>query len=410
MYLDMGKSFADRPETAAETALYHYIRELAGKSSQVAIDDYYRLLFHANAYPKQQVRDAIEEIINAPDADETAKYVINRCFYTIGNLWRLDSKRRGALRDLVARLEAVPASASNDPTTRRLRRYLHGYVESELYKPLKRQMRLLDETTDEQYDSSQNQLFGDDLKHLFFIQESVTITGDVPLSYRSSIRQKQAQIAQDTRVRISRYLASRRISPLEQVMNPTQILDSEVERAIHLYRPDRFNSCRSQARNFDQRYQSLQTIGELKQEICNYVLSPLIEANPKFGSNSFAHRFQRLLTTVDFSDAMPVCDMATTTILQRILQHLVIWDLDHQPEEFKNMICSVGYSPVTMVLLRIVLFWKRLRGWLEDRFGILFHLNEDKRKRDIEWVVQAFEHMNLALALNAKWLGYLHGY
>ena len=109
-----------------------------------------------------------------------------------------------------------------------------------------------------------------------------------------------------------------------------------------------------------------------------------------------------------FNNTMPNTDVTTTNLCRRMLKHLVVEDIHQMSSaEFKGMICNVGYQAVTNVLLRVVMFWKRVRSCLEERFGILFHTHERDRQSELPWLVQAFEHMNLALVLNAKWLGYL---
>ena len=299
----------------------------------------------------------------------------------------------------------------NDPTIRRLHRHLQAYVSSDLYLPLKRQMQLIEKEDIEPLQSEED-TFGKDLKRFFFLHEAVGTTKDIPLSYRNSIRRQQTQTASDTRQRIGSYLASHRQNTQQKPLpNPTLIPDAEIFQAIAAYRPDRPNSCRSEAHKFEEHYRSLRTVGELKREMREYVLVPLIEVKSSYANNSFTHRFQKMLDGLNddgFNNAMPNTAVTTTNLCRRILKHLVVEDIHHVgAAEFKGMICHVGCQAVTNVLLRVVMFWKRMRSCLEERFGILFHTYERARQSEFPLLVQAFEHMNLALVLNAKWLGYL---
>jgi hypothetical protein len=408
MYLKHGEEFFRvRPEKPEEAEVYDYIRQLASKPSSEAIEAFYQLFFQGNAYPQKDVSIALARIVKTTDADSYFKYVINRCFYIIGNVWRLDKNRHEALRRLITRAENLPTKVANDPVVRRLHHHLHAYLKSDLYLVLRRQMRLLEE--EDTTPCEENRLFGENLRRFFFVQEAVVTTKDIPLSYRNSIRQQQAQIARKTRQRIDSYLASRRQNAqVEPLPNPTLIPDTHVLQAIEAYQPEQPNSCLNEARRFEQYYRSLRTIGELKQEIREYVLAPLIEADSRYANNRFTRRFQNMLNCIDFKDHIPNNDVSTTILCQRILQHLIVKDIHHRDTtEFQEMICLVGYQVVTTVLLRIVMFWKRIRSWLEDRFGILFHIYESYHKHDVEWYVQAFEHMNLALVLNAESMGYV---
>ena len=105
MYLDdFGEFFSNRPEKPEEIEVYDYIRQLARRPSSEAIEAFYQFFFQGHSYPQQQVRAALKCIVMAPDADSHFKYVINRCFYTIGNLWRLDVTRHTALRELITQV------------------------------------------------------------------------------------------------------------------------------------------------------------------------------------------------------------------------------------------------------------------------------------------------------------------
>ena len=408
---DLGDFFTNRPEKPEEIEIYDYIRQLARKPSSEAIAAFYEFFFQGNSHSQRQVRAALRCIVAAPDAELHFKYIINRCFYVIGSLWMLDVTRHGALRELIAQVERLPTSVPNDPIVRRLHRYLHAYVSSGLYLTLKCQMQLIEKEDIEPLQSEEDRPFGKDLKRFFFLYETVGTTKDIPPSYRNSIRQLQAQIAHDTRQGIMSYLSSHRQSTQQNPLpNPTFIPDAAIFQAIAAYRPDRPNSCRSEAQKFEEHYPSLRTLGELKREIRDYVLAPLIEVDNKYANNEFNHRFQKMLNGLNddgFNDAMPNTDVTTTNLCRRILKHLVVDDIHHINEtEFKGMICNVGHQAVTSVLLRVVMFWKRIRSCLEERFGILFQMHERDRQSDVGWLVQAFEHMNLALVLNAKWLGY----
>ena len=295
MYLDdLGDFFSNRPEKPEEIEIYDYIRQLARKPSSEAIAAFYDFFFQGNSHSQQQVRAALKCIVTAPDAESHFKYVINRCFYTIGNLWRLDTTRHAALQELIIQVESIPTSVPNDPVVRRLHRHLHAYVSSNLYLPLKRQMQLIEKEDTEPIQGEEDQLFGRDLKRFFFLHEAVGTTKDIPPFYRNSIRQQQAQTACDTRQRIRSYLASHQQHAQQNPLpNPTLIPDTIIFQAIAAYRPDRPNSCRSEARKFEEHYRSLRTLGELKREVRDYVLAPLIEVNGKYANNGFNHRFQK---------------------------------------------------------------------------------------------------------------------
>ena len=149
MYCHDGEFFANRQATRAEREVYSYIRCLARlENSEEAIEAFYSLLFKAVVTHRQfdtsSVRTALVSVLESPDADEILPYVINRCFYTIGNPWRMEAHRHAALRDLVDGAKNLPERKPTNRQVRRLLGAMQAYVDnSNLYIPLQRQMRLL---------------------------------------------------------------------------------------------------------------------------------------------------------------------------------------------------------------------------------------------------------------------------
>ncbi len=406
MYLDNQEAweFSGRPDTPDEKVLYNYIQELARKPSAQAHDAFYRLLFDLNTYPQNEVSQALRKIINAREFERTGKYIINRCFYIIRNLWNSERTRHEDLRKLIRHVEEMPSTNSMERGTRKWRKQIQDYLASDLYIVLKRQMRLLG--TEIEQNQQQGEKFGDNLKRYHFVQETVTTTDDIPFKLRESIHQDRARRAEKLNQELREYANNGKSSNGAPLINPTGI-DGDLREVIWAYLPDRDNSILSQAKDFSQHVPTFRNLQQLRQELSSFIREPLIKKDEIYNRGSFKSFLEEALKQGD-PDNMPVTQISVVTICRRALKFLVVEDIPRTSAvHFLKLIDKVGHQVVTTVLLRIVLFCRNVCLSLESRFGILFDINENKLKSDMDGrIVQAFEHMNVGLALNYKEVGY----
>lgn len=408
MYSNDGEFFANRPATRAEREVYGYIRQLARlENSQEAIDAFYSLLFKANvtlpALDSSSVRHALLHILESPKAHEIVPYVINRCFYTIGNIWRMDTNRHAELRALIFKASSIPEKRPRDRRVRQLIDAMDAYVNNEsLYIPLQRQMRLLGGPSQEEDCTS----FGSCFKDYFFIYESAAVTRDIPLHHRKSIQLQRQHQAQRLNQSLNNYWQDYRQGA--NPVNPTRLSNEDLINAISAFHPDRDSSYVKQAQQLDQFYRSRQKHEDFLTHFHEYVMEPLVEANSRFKANRFSSAIRTNLVDSLGTDKAPITDASITYMCSRLLKMLVCNTLE-RPElgQFKYLIKTVGHQALTAVLLKIILFKRTVRSWFEDRFGILFHMWESSSIDSISWLMQSFEYMNVALALNAPWINYL---
>ncbi|MEM9807887.1 MAG: hypothetical protein AAF959_21685, partial [Cyanobacteria bacterium P01_D01_bin.56] len=410
MYSTAGDFFANRPATRAEREVYSYTRCLARlEDSEQAIHAFYSLFFHGTVactqfefteFDPRAVRSALMSILDSPEADEILPYVINRCFYTIGNPWRMETRRHADLRVLVARATQLPERQPTGRQVRRLVKAMGNYVNNEnLYVPLQRQMRLLvDEVVDEQV------TFGDCFKDYFFIYESVAATRDIPVRHRKSIQQQRQKKAQQLNQQLAQY---RRGEP-GNVVNPTRLGHEQLTEAIRLFDPEPTSSYRHQAQRFEGGVANFRTTGDFVDPFYEYIMEPLVTVDDRYQNNRFSKLVKDVLFTAAGQSTTPLTGISINQMCTRLLKLLVSNTVD-RPEmvHFKRLVETVGAKVVTAVLLKIVLFRRTIRSWFEDRFGILFHIQESYTLERVKWLVESFEYMNVALALNAPWVNYM---
>lgn len=409
MYSNDGEFFANRQATRAEREIYSYIRCLARlEDSEQAIDAFYNLLFkgtvtYRDIFDPKAVRIALMSVLDSPDANEILPYVINRCFYTIGNPWRMDSHRHPALRTLVSQASQRPENKPANRQVRRLVEAMEAYVNNDrLYIPLQRQMHLL---SDEVVQESKS--FGDCFKDYFFIYESVAATRDIPLHHRKSIQLQRQRKAQQLNQQLNAYWQACRQGTHGQVINPTRLEHTQLKDAIHAFHPHRKGGYRQQAQTFETGAASFRTTVDFVEPFYDYIMEPLLQVDNRYQTNRFSKIVKDVLIDVAGERGIPLTGISINQMCTRLLR-LLVSNTVERPEmiHFKRLVEKAGAKAVTAILLKIVLFRRTIRSWFEDRFGILFHIREAFALDKVSWLVESFEYMNVALALNAPWVNY----
>lgn len=408
MYSSDGEFFANRQATREEREVYSYIRCLARlENSEQAIDGFYSLLFSGVVtrpeFDSKAVRRALVTILDAPDANDILPYVINRCFYTIGNPWRLENHRHSALRTLVSRASQLPEQKPKGRHGRRLYDAMQAYATNEtLYVPLQRQMHLLSDKVVEESVS-----FGDCFGDYFFIYESAAATRDIPLHHRKSIQLQRQKKAQQLHQQLNEYWQASRQGTHGQLINPTRLDHNQLREAIGTFHPQRKGGYRHQAQTFETSISDFRTTGDFVDPFYDYIMEPLLQVDERYGSNRFSKIVKDVLLDASGKSQTPLTGISINQMCTRLLK-LLVSNTVERPEmaHFKKLVTTVGAKAVTAILLKIVLFRRTIRSWFEDRFGILFHIQEACALDKISWLVESFEYMNVALALNAPWINY----
>ncbi|MGA0200966.1 MAG: hypothetical protein ACO3NK_17950, partial [Prochlorotrichaceae cyanobacterium] len=84
-----------------------------------------------------------------------------------------------------------------------------------------------------------------------------------------------------------------------------------------------------------------------------------------------------------------------------VLNYLVV-ESPRRVEHFTfiDLLSNLGPMLTTGVLLRVVLFCKKVKPYLEKRLGILFNHYGKTTSNNVLWLVKSLENVNLALSTN----------
>ena len=409
MYLSDTISYSSRPDPQEHRYLYTYIRDLAHHDDDDAIDRFYRLLWDGNAYPNQAVSKALKAIVTASNFEQQSLNLINRCYYTLANLWHMKPNKGEALTQLILRLEGLPEARAQNQITRKLRAALQAYRQDERYQVLKKHLRLVRKTVavSDQDTPPQSHYFGDLFPDYFFLYEAGTQTPDISHTstrLNEGILHKRNQRLKQFGQDLNRFYVRSHHTESASNANPTHLSDDDLLTAINLYRPKRSHSFKRQADQFKTQTHQMRSVGDFKHLVLDHVAQPIGQMSGEH-RRSFNHLFQGAIA--GFQANMPLTQVVRIQMFSRLI-NAIINDSRQAGVSFQRFIHNTGTNIVTSLLLNMVLSCEMVRFELEKRLANLHHQFCNTENAALKWLLEAFDHMNVALALNAKYLGYLN--
>jgi hypothetical protein len=397
----------------AKEHIYRYIQDLASNAlPEQAVEDLYGLLWNRIAVNHNDVRQALTVVITADSfSQEEGLQFINRCFYSICNPWHLDTRKRAHLEQLVGRLSDLPEPEATNPVTAKLRDRIQTFNRGDYGDCLRRQMRLGGYAG---YDPRHRQhlgLVGDILPDHFCLYRSATRTRDIEElesatcnhPWQSGIGAKQlVRLGQSHRQLKQYWVQRRRGAP--DIHNPTRLPVAELDQCLTHYHPNRQDGLHLRAKHLWGQMQPSRRYGTVQPVVRDYLIRS-IEPLPTGVRNKLTREFFDGLTTIEQQAAMVMGNVIN--LFSRLLDGIFL------PTENTSSIIRLqrcldraGPMAMTSVLLSIVLACPMVRFSLERKLGYLYRSFEKDRLEDRPWVVTFFEHINLALVMNAEPLRY----
>lgn len=392
----------------SKEVVYAYLQELAYRDPSDKVPDiFYGLLGERICLEsgRQDVLRALTVVINGDDfTGKEGFHFLNRCYHSISNPWHLNGARTPQLRELISRMAQVPEPRAINPETRKLQQQLYTFSRNEYGQTLQRQLQLDRKDT-------QREVVGDLLPELFFLHRSVTRTDDIeaweqqqyndPLD--SGLGRKQAKKLKQQYLDLGEYCRQRKLD-MTLAVNPTHLPQEELEQSLPYYHYKRPRSFDRQARELRSQIQPTQCFGHCQGTIKDYLMGAIAPL-PRSVRRKFERDLSRVLRSTDGSAKM--AESTIISIFKRLLNAVLMQKQDASNIiRLKRSLESAGAMKITGVLLSLVLACPMIRFHLEKQLGYVYKYFEGQLIEKVQWVVRFFEHVNLALLVNAKKLGY----
>jgi hypothetical protein len=404
---------APKAADQAKEVVYDYIWGLARNvPPEQALAAFYDLLYNRIAVGRQDVIASLDRVVGADDFNrEKGLQFLNRSFYTICNPWHLDSERMPYLEQLIDQLNHLPETSAYNPYTRLLRQRLHDFNQGDYGDCLHRQMRLgaYGQTSVQKH--RYQGVVGEYLPDYFYLYCSTTRTPDIeeleqavydnPLE--SGLGYKQAKKLEEVHRAIGQYRRAH-LKGETGLVNPTRLPVAEFHQGLIDYHPKQPSGFNSRALELEDKISPTTRYGSGRPIVEDYLMAA-IEALPDKTRDKLHRELVRSLGTIDEQASMAVSTVIN--LFTRLLNAIFLPEFNTSSVlRFQQYVDRSGSKSITGVLLSLLLACPMIRFDLEKKLGYLYRYFERASLKTEQWVVNFFEHVNLALVMNAKQIGY----
>lgn len=409
----------NRQITSDEQVLYDHLLYWVNQETPAELIERFCCLFLDGCrYPDREISKALDNVIASKSATEEFRYVLNRCCHILINRWQSHHQYQLAIPELIGHFENLPQLTSpgvyRSRSIRRLRELVQNFTETEHFLTLRRLAQVLSQHH-ESSQAEENRPLGTLIHRYPYLFGHCLLSEDSTGEQQRTVRTIQSQVQHQFEVDLSKYItykvrqnqlvrqgspemAQRLILP---VNNPTLLGDRELSHALKHYvgRVDGSATHRDIAHSFLHSTGRGQTFGSFKGDLYRYITSAVDQS---YGQRQFNRKLaEHLQNTFPASDDQLVSDFLIVRTCNQLLNFLVV-DNAQQPDHFVliDLLTNLGPILTTSLLLRIVLICRKVRPSLERRFAILFGHYEAHTRKLVSWLVNALEHMNIALSTN----------
>ncbi|WP_228040456.1 hypothetical protein [Nodosilinea sp. LEGE 07088] len=412
--LDSWSNYSSRPPASLEERLYqHWQYWRKQESPEELIGRFRRLFLDVANYSDLAAAGALLKLAEQDTADREFKYVLNRCCYTLINLWYTQPREHWAIPALVQVFEDLPPSQVPNSAAQKVYTLVREFVKTEQYASLVRLREVMTPQRETELAISaraDDQLLARRIRHYPFLYDHSLLTKDSGQEQKQNINDLRYRAETDLGIRLARYHAQQQISGRSaQLVNPTLLDVAGLDEALSFYTGKaNGRTHRDQARWFATYSKTVRSFRDFKDEFIDYLIHPIVAAEPKYSGNHFTRNLRQYLreTLAEFDD-QPLNSFILVETCRRLLNFLVV-DSPNRPvfRNFRHLVNDVGYTLTMGLLLRLVLFCSAAKPWLERCFSVLFNVHERRTCKEVPWLVTSLEHANVALITNFGDVGY----
>lgn len=412
--LDSWSNYSSRPPASLEDLLYQHFQYWRKQEAPHELIERFRtLFFDLTNYPDSSVVSALLSLSEQETADREFKYVLNRCCYTLINLWYTQPRDHWAIPELVQLFDKLPSAPSTNPRAKRVYSLVQDFAKTEQYASLVRFQQIMTPQREPEVSAAiafDEQPLAYRIRHYPFIYDSSLLTKDSGQEQKQNINDLRRRAETDLGIRLARYHAQYQMpAKAEQVVNPTLLDGAGLNEALSFYTGKTHGRThRDQARWFATYSKTVRSFRDFKDEFVDYLIHPIAAVEPKYSGNHFTRNLRQYLreTLAEF-DNQPLNSFILVETCRRLLNFLVV-DSPQKPvfRNFRHLVSDVGHTLTMGLLLRLVLFCSAAKPWLERCFSVLFNVHERRTCKEVPWLVTSLEHANVALITNFGDVGY----
>lgn len=414
--------FPDKGPVAEEQIFYDHFLALADYEHPEDIIDRIKLLFlDGTGYPDSEVMLALNKLVSSRNASRQFPYVLNRCIHIFINRWQLTPPHRPWISQLINLFSDRPiykvGTVCRSRTIGRLHQLVSEFSESEQYLTLRRFAQVVNRPALNPQDDLGSKPLELLIPRYPYLYEHCLIGEVTDYDHQRTIQQlkqeQQDKFERDLSSYVTYHMRRNALvrrgtsdpEALEKLLgtsvNPTLLTGNEVANGIKFYvgKVQGNSSHKDIAQRFSIHTETVRNFGQFKRELYVYITTSI---DQNYGKRHFNTQFSDYLVNfLPDHDAVPLTEFLVVRTCSQVLNYLVV-ENQRKVEHFTfiDMLSNLGPMLTTGVLLRVVLFCKKVKPYLEKRLAILFNHYGKDTSNNVLWFVKSLENINLALTTN----------
>ncbi|MFM7191249.1 MAG: hypothetical protein ACKN9E_18605 [Microcystaceae cyanobacterium] len=396
-----------------EQLLYDFlIKAVQSDSPETILEDFRVLFVEAREGRHPQMYLALERLVRDRNIDQFFNNFFNRCCHIVINHWQMQPQTQRFIPQLVEQFQKSSShGGSSYNAANRIRQLVRAFTQSEQFVKIQRIANIVSAKQVTVGTTSVGTL----INRYPYLYDHCLLGDDSSYEHRQTVRRIKVQTERKFEVNLSRYVTykvrmvqsqhSGLILPqtelINPVKNPTLLSDNELNKSLKQFvgRVEDGKSYKAVSQSFSNHVVHTQTFGAFKDELYDYVLASL---DDRYRKGQFNRKLYDL-----FQHTMPECDQQRPTeflqmrISSQLLNFLIVESV-RQPEHyvFIDLISNMGVTRTIGLFLKIILFCKKVRPYVEKRFSILFNHYESFSREGVPWLVKSLENMQLAFSVH----------
>jgi hypothetical protein len=402
--------------------IYEHFLDCVKTESPIQVIERFNYLFiKGSGYQDNQIRLALETIVNAANAELEFPLFLNRCCHIIVNRWQMHPQLKIEIVELVALLErALPPSGAISRTARNLRQLVKNFLTTEHYLKIQRLARLIDgsqEPGNRRIEIISNSV-GDLIQRYPYLHQHCLLSEGSSTGFQQTVQTIQTGIQNSYELSLAQYVTHRvrlvqtikkykaanqtKIPKrlIQPVNNPTLLSDRELDRALRHYTGKVEKNCSyyDLSKSFLTHSSQIRSYKEFKADLYQYIISG-VDAN--YGEHQFNHKLAQYLqnTLTDFDDR-ELDEFLTLRTYCQLFKFLVVDSKSSSNHErYLDLVTYLGETKTIGLLLKLVLLCTKVKPYLEQRFSILFSHYESVAENEAPWLIKSLENLQVAFSV-----------
>lgn len=386
------------------------------ETAEQVIQRYDRLFVKATGYEEPEIRETLEAISKADEAEtEFSSFLSNCCYIAINHWLRQSSDLQNIIPEFVKVFEEIPAfTRLQTSASKRIRERVILFSKSEHFLKMQRLQRLFINNQETQSDKSQP--LATLLPRYPFLYQDCILPEDNYPQTQQALKMIQKQQEHEFELSLSRYITNQvrvtrlaeRYGSLPEAQkaippkpNPTLLKDPELVATLQHFISgvEGKSTYRDLAQRFLTHSTKADTFRTYKRDLYEYLIASI---DDHYGKQQFNQRLGYFLkSTLAKWDREKPNEQLILRIANNLLKFLIVESrkqIDHYL--YLDLVTNLGPTKTIGLLLKILLISNKIYPYLTSRFAILYNHYESTPRHNIHWLFKSLENLNLALTIH----------